>query len=268
MIATGHAHIDTAWLWPIRETIRKCTRTFASAVQLMDDYPEYRFSCSQAQQYAWIEERHPELFERISAKVRGGQWIPVGGMWVEADMNLPSGESLVRQIVHGQRWFESRFGQRCTEVWIPDVFGYPASMPQVYAAGGMRRFVTQKLSWNTTNRFPHHTFWWEGLDGTRVLTHFPPVDTYNAEITPSEVVESAQRFRDARLVELVADAVRTRRRRWRPDPRDARASTPTRRRRWLAPGRDRFAERVLRARRARGVHRRPGPRCSGSGLAR
>jgi alpha-mannosidase len=197
IVATGHAHIDTAWLWPIRETIRKCTRTFASAVRLMDEYPEYRFACSQAQQYAWIEERQPELFERIRVKVAGGQWVPVGGMWVEADMNLPSGESLARQIVHGQRWFESRFGTRCTEVWIPDVFGYPASMPQLYAAGGMRRFVTQKLSWNTTNRFPHHTFWWEGLDGTRVLTHFPPVDTYNAEITPAEVVASAERFREA-----------------------------------------------------------------------
>ncbi|HEY5663344.1 MAG TPA: glycoside hydrolase family 38 C-terminal domain-containing protein [Ilumatobacter sp.] len=197
IIATGHAHIDTAWLWPMSETVRKCTRTFASAVRLMDDYPEYRFSCSQAQQYAWIEQRHPELFERIAAKVHGGQWIPVGGMWVEADMNLPSGESLARQIVHGQRWFESRFGRRCSEVWIPDVFGYPASMPQLYAAGGMRRFVTQKLSWNTTNRFPHHTFWWEGLDGTRVLTHFPPVDTYNAEITPAECVGSAERFLDA-----------------------------------------------------------------------
>ncbi len=197
IVATGHAHIDTAWLWPIQETIRKCTRTFASAVRLMDEYPEYRFSCSQAQQYAWIEERQPELFEQISNKVRNGQWIPVGGMWVEADMNLPSGESLARQIVHGQRWFESRFGRRCTEVWIPDVFGYPAGMPQLYAAGGMQRFVTQKLSWNTTNRFPHHTFWWEGLDGTRVLTHFPPVDTYNAELTAGECVQSVERFRDA-----------------------------------------------------------------------
>ena len=109
-------------------------------------------------------------------------------------MNLPSGESIVRQIVHGQRWFESHFGRRCTEVWIPDVFGYPAGLPQVFAAGGMRRFVTQKLSWNRTNRFPHSTFWWEGLDGTRVLTHFPPVDTYNAEITPAEMAYSVGRF--------------------------------------------------------------------------
>lgn len=197
VIATGHAHIDSAWLWPMSETVRKCTRTFASAVRLMDEYPEYRFACSQAQQYAWIEERHPDLFERITVKVRAGQWVPVGGMWVEPDMNLPGGESLVRQIVFGQRYFEQRFGMRCTEVWIPDVFGYPASLPQLFAAGGMRRFVTQKLSWNTTNRFPHHTFWWEGIDGTRVLTHFPPVDTYNAELRPSECVTSVERFRDA-----------------------------------------------------------------------
>ena len=196
IIATGHAHIDTAWLWPIRETIRKCTRTFSSAVALMDDDPAYRFSCSQAQQYAWIEERHPDLFARITDKVEVGQWIPVGGMWVEADMNLPSGESLARQIVHGQRYFIEKFGAPCREVWIPDVFGYPAGLPQLFAAGGMTRFVTQKLSWNKQNRFPHHTFWWEGLDGTRVLTHFPPVDTYNAEITSAEVARSVSNFKE------------------------------------------------------------------------
>lgn len=196
IIATGHAHIDTAWLWPIRETIRKCTRTFASAVALMDDDPSYRFSCSQAQQYAWVQERHPDLFARIVEKVAASQWIPVGGMWVEADMNLPSGESLARQIVHGQRYFEETFGAPCREVWIPDVFGYPAGLPQLFAAGGMTRFVTQKLSWNKQNRFPHHTFWWEGLDGTRVLTHFPPVDTYNAEITPDEIAHSIASFKE------------------------------------------------------------------------
>jgi len=195
-IAIGHAHIDTAWLWPLRETVRKCIRTFASAVALMDDYPEYRFCASSAQHYTWIEERQPELFAAISERVNRGQWVPVGGMWVEADMNLPSGESLVRQIVFGQRYFEGKFGRRCTEVWIPDVFGYPAGLPQVFAAGGMRRFVTQKLSWNKQNRFPHNTFWWEGLDGTRVLTHFPPVDTYNAEITPAEFAFSVTNFQD------------------------------------------------------------------------
>jgi len=195
-VAVGHAHIDTAWLWPIRETKRKCFRTFASAVALMDDYPEYVFAASSAQHYTWIEERHPELFARIAERVDRGQWMPVGGMWVEADMNLPSGESLVRQIVFGQRYFEEKFGRRCREVWIPDVFGYPAGLPQVFAAGGMDRFVTQKLSWNKQNTFPHSTFWWEGLDGSRVLTHFPPVDTYNAEITPEEFGFSITNFKD------------------------------------------------------------------------
>ena len=211
---------------------RRCAsarRTFASAVALMDADPGYRFSCSQAQQYAWIAEREPELFARIADKVADGQWIPVGGMWVEPDMNLPSGESIVRQIVHGQRCFEEHFGRRCSEVWIPDVFGYPAGLPQVFAAGGMRRFVTQKLSWNRTNRFPHSTFWWEGIDGTRVLTHFPPVDTYNAEITPAELAYSVRPLRRARVERLVADAVRLRRRRRRPDARDARAAAPARR---------------------------------------
>ena len=159
-------------------------------------------------------------------------------MWVEADMNLPSGESLVRQIVFGQRYFEEQFGGRCTEVWIPDVFGYPAGLPQVFAAGGMHRFVTQKLSWNKQNRFPHSTFWWEGLDGSRVLTHFPPVDTYNAEITPAEFAFSITQLQGPRLEHRLADAVRPRRRRRRPDPRDARTCA--------APGRHR------RARHARG----------------
>ena len=184
-------------------------------------------------------------------------------MWVEADMNLPSGESLARQIVHGQRYFESRFGRRCSEVWIPDVFGYPASMPQLYAAGGMRRFVTQKLSWNTTNRFPHHTFWWEGLDGTRVLTHFPPVDTYNAELTSAECVASVARFRDAAWSSWSLM----------PFGHGDGGGGPTRemleRARRLADvdgcteGRDRVACRVLRARRARGVRRG-----AGAGVAR
>ena len=196
VVAVGHAHIDTAWLWPLRETVRKCARTFASATRMMDTYPEFRFVCSQAVQYHWMETRYPALFERIRDRVAGGQWQPVGGMWVEADMNLPSGESLVRQMVYGQRYFESRFGARCKEVWIPDVFGYPASLPQVFAAGGCDRFVTQKLSWNKQNRFPHSTFQWQGLDGTQVLTHFPPVDTYNATVIGEELVFSEHNFKE------------------------------------------------------------------------
>jgi alpha-mannosidase len=196
VIGVGHAHIDSAWLWPLRETVRKCARTFASAVRMIDEYPEYRFVCSQAAQYHWMETQYPSLFERIRDRVASGSWQPVGGMWVESDMNLPSGESIVRQLVHGQRYFESRFGARCAEVWIPDVFGYPASLPQIFRAGGCDRFVTQKLSWNKQNRFPHNTFWWEGLDGSRVLTHFPPVDTYNATVVGEEMVFSDRNFKD------------------------------------------------------------------------
>jgi alpha-mannosidase len=196
VIAVGHAHIDSAWLWPIRETQRKCLRTFTSALRLMDDYPDYHFSCSQAAQYEWIERSQLQVFERIRDKVAAGQWHPVGGMWVEPDMNLPSGESIVRQLVVGQRYFEAKFGARSSVVWIPDVFGYPATLPQIFRQGGCDRFVTQKLSWNKQNVFPHSTFWWEGLDGSRVLTHFPPVDTYNAEVTPAEVRHADRNFKD------------------------------------------------------------------------
>ena len=195
-VAVGHAHIDTAWLWPLRETVRKCTRTFASALRLMDDYADYRFVCSQAVQYEWMRQQHPALFARIQEKAAAGQWIPVGGMWVETDANIPSGESIVRQLVHGQRFFEEHFGRRCREVWIPDVFGYPASLPQIFAAAGCDRFVTQKLSWNKENRFPHSTFWWEGIDGTQVLTHFPPVETYNAMIDPAEQAGLVRNFHE------------------------------------------------------------------------
>ncbi|MFM7686566.1 MAG: alpha-mannosidase, partial [Actinomycetota bacterium] len=196
VIGVGHAHIDSAWLWPIRETVRKCARTFASATGLMDVHPDYVFVCSQAAQYHWMETQYPSLFERIRERVARGQWQPVGGMWVEADMNLPSGESIVRQLVHGQRYFESRFGLRCKEVWIPDVFGYPASLPQIFRAGGCDRFITQKLSWNKQNVFPHSTFVWQGLDGSEVLTHFPPVDTYNATVVSEEMVFSEQNFKE------------------------------------------------------------------------
>ncbi len=196
MSAIGHAHIDSAWLWPLRETRRKCARTFSSAVTLMDTYPEYRFACSQAAQYSWIEHDHPELFERIRTKVAEGRFVPVGSMWVEADANLPSGESLARQFVWGKRYFADRFGVDTREVWIPDVFGYAGNLPQLMAQAGCEYFLTQKLSWNTTNDFPHHTFRWEGIDGTRIFTHFPPADTYNGEVVPRELVYGVRNFRD------------------------------------------------------------------------
>jgi alpha-mannosidase len=194
--AVGHAHIDTAWLWPLGETYRKCVRTFSSQARYMDRYPAFRFACSQAQQYAWIRDREPELYARIRERIARGQWLPVGGTWVEPDCNLPSGESLVRQFLHGQRFFERELGRRCTEFWNPDVFGYNAQLPQIMRGAGVERFLTQKLSWNRFTQPMHHTFAWEGLDGSRVLTHFPPADTYNAEATVAQLRFNAQNYRD------------------------------------------------------------------------
>ncbi len=193
--AVGHAHIDTAWLWPLRETIRKCARTFATAVTLMEDFPEYRFVCSGAQHLVWMEERYPDLFARIAERVRTGQFVPVGGMWVEADCNMASGEALVRQIVLGKRYFADRFGVDCREAWLPDAFGYTAALPQIMAAAGIDWFISQKLSWNEMNPFPHHTFWWEGIDGTRVRAHFPPADTYNGVMSVRQLLRSARAAR-------------------------------------------------------------------------
>jgi len=192
--AVGHAHIDSAWLWPTRETVRKCTRTFSNVVALMDDYPELRFACSQAQQYAWIEETQPDLFASITKAVDRGAWIPAGGMWVESDTNMPGGEALVRQFLHGKRYFAERFGVDPEEVWLPDSFGYTAALPQIARLAGYRWFVTQKLAWHPTNKFPHHTFWWEGIDGTRLFSHLPPVDTYLSELSASELDHAVTNF--------------------------------------------------------------------------
>src|SRR6185437_12708245 len=146
--AIGHAHIDTAWLWPIEETRRKCQRSFANVLALMEDYPEFKFACSQAAQYVMMEESDPDLFARIRARAAKGQWIPIGGSWVEPDCNLPSGESLSRQFLYGQRYFEKTFGARARIFWNPDVFGYAGQLPQLMREAGMDRFLTQKLSWN------------------------------------------------------------------------------------------------------------------------
>ncbi len=192
--ATGHAHIDSAWLWPIRETKRKVSRTFANVTALAKEYPELVFSGPQAQQYAWLKERYPEIFDRMREAVKAGQWVPVGGMWVEADGNLPGGEALARQFVHGKRFFMEELGVECRGVWLPDSFGCSAAFPQIARLAGMEWFLTQKLSWNQTNRFPHHTFWWEGIDGTRIFTHFPPADTYNGTFQGSELAKAVRNY--------------------------------------------------------------------------
>ena len=192
--AVGHAHIDSAWLWPVAETIRKCARTFSNVAALGERYPELVFACSQAQQWWWMKEKYPAVFDRMKEQVKLGQIVPVGGMWVESDTNVTGAESLVRQLVYGKRFFLSELGVETEEVWLPDCFGYSPALPQLILLSGSRWFLTQKISWNDTNKFPHHTFWWEGIDGTRVFTHFPPVDTYNAEMQPAELARAARNY--------------------------------------------------------------------------
>ncbi|MET9358642.1 glycoside hydrolase family 38 C-terminal domain-containing protein [Streptomyces sp. NPDC006617] len=195
----GHAHIDSAWLWPIRETKRKTSRTFSNVTALADEYDDFIFACSQAQQYEWVRDTYPKVWARIQESVRRGQWAPVGGMWVEADGNLPGGEALARQFIHGKRFFMDHFGIETKGVWLPDSFGYTAAYPQLAKLAGNEWFLTQKISWNQTNRFPHHTFWWEGIDGTRIFTHFPPVDTYNARFSGKEMARATRNYQEKGL---------------------------------------------------------------------
>ncbi|EGG21717.1 alpha-mannosidase [Cavenderia fasciculata] len=185
--AIGHCHIDVAWLWPYAETKRKCARSFATQLLYMDYYRDYKFVQSQAQLYSWTKQLYPQLYARMLVMASKGQWVTTGGTWVEMDGNLPGGESFVRQFLHGQRFFKSEFGQYCTEFWLPDTFGYSGQLPQVVRHAGISNFITQKLSWNNINKFPHSTFIWEGIDGSRVLTHFPPANTYNSAADVKEV---------------------------------------------------------------------------------
>jgi alpha-mannosidase len=196
LAAVGHGHIDTGWLWPLEESWRKVRRTFANQAALMDAYPEHVFAASQAQHYAWVRERDPGLWARLRERAARGQWVAIGGTWVEPDLNLPSGESLARQLLYGQRFFERELGVRCREGWQPDAFGYPGQLPQLMRLAGIDRFVTQKLSWNRFNAPEHHTFTWQGLDGSEVLAHFPPANTYNAEATVAELRRDVAAYRD------------------------------------------------------------------------
>ena len=177
----GHCHIDTCWLWPWAETKRKICRSWSNQCDLIERYPEYNFCASSAQQYRWLEKYYPYAFDRVKKYVKEGRFQPIGGSWVEHDTNLPSGESLVRQFLYGQRFFESRFGMRCRTFWLPDTFGYCAQIPQLCRLAGMNRFFTQKLSWNNINNFPHTTFNWVSLDGSQVVCHMTPAETYTAQ---------------------------------------------------------------------------------------
>ncbi|MCX6579983.1 MAG: glycosyl hydrolase-related protein [Candidatus Aminicenantes bacterium] len=171
----GNAHIDIAWLWRMCETVMVARNTYDTILKNMEEYPELRYAQSQAVTYEWMEQKYPEIFEKIKLKVKQGQWEIVGGMWVEPDCNLISGESWVRQLLFGKRYFKEKFGLEVETGWNPDSFGYNWNMPQLYTKSGIKRFITQKIRWNDTTVFPYFIFWWQGVDDTRLMTYFPPV---------------------------------------------------------------------------------------------
>lgn len=199
--AIGHGHIDLAWLWPIRETKRKAARTFATALHLIERYPDYTFGASQAMLYQWVEEDYPQLFEKIKDKVKEGRWEVQGGTWVESDTNIPSGgESLIRQILYGKAYFKEKFGIDNKVLWLPDTFGYTAALPQIISKSAMDAMMTIKLSWNNMNEFPpHHSFKWQGLDDREILVHMPPEGTYNSPALPMSFAKAISKYKE-RLV--------------------------------------------------------------------
>ena len=206
VIGTGHAHIDVAWLWPLQVTREKAARTFATALHLMEQYPDYVFTQSQTQLYKFVKEDHPALYERIKRKVADGQWAATGAMWVEADCNISSGESLVRQILFGKRFFRQELGVNTRLLWLPDVFGYSAALPQILKRSGVDYFMTTKISWNQFNRVPVDTFHWQGIDGTEVLTHFvtTPSDhswwaTYNGLVSARDIKATWDLYQQKRI---------------------------------------------------------------------
>jgi len=186
--AIGHAHIDVAWLWPLRETVRKCARTFATALRMMEEYPDFKFGASQPQLYQFVKTHYPKLYSQIRTAIDAGRWEVQGGMWVESDCNIPSGESFVRQILHGKRFFLKEFGIDVDHLWLPDVFGYSAALPQILKKSRIDYFTTHKLSWNQFNQFPHHTMQWKGLDGTEIFAHFLAGNGYNTACTPHNFI--------------------------------------------------------------------------------
>ncbi len=198
LAATGHAHIDLAWLWPMVETRRKGVRTFHTALQLMDQFPEFQFNHSTAQLYDFVRQDDPALLSAITEKVSAGQWEPIGAMWVEPDTNMPSGESLIRQLLYGIRWFDRQFARRSTVLWLPDVFGFSPVLPQLLRQVGMTSVFTIKTNWSEKNKLPHDLFHWQGLDGSEVIMHTfeNPADGYNAEMGPRATLGTWGNYQD------------------------------------------------------------------------
>ena len=207
VIATciGHTHIDVAWWWTVSQTREKAARSFSTVLKLMDEYPNYKFMSSQPQLYAFVKERYPDLFERIKERVAEGRWEVEGGMWLEADCNLISGESMVRQFLHGKRFFKEEFGKDNKILWLPDVFGYSAALPQIMKKSGIDYFMTTKIAWNQFNKLPMDTFWWKGIDGSEVFTHLITTQdahqakdshytTYNGYLNATSVIRAWERY--------------------------------------------------------------------------
>ncbi len=207
----GHTHIDVAWLWTLAVTEDKAVRSFSTVLEMMRRYPEYIFMSSQPQLYKYVKKNAPEVYAEIKQRVAEGRWEPEGGMFLEADCNIASGESLVRQFMHGQRFFKEEFGKDNSILWLPDVFGYSAALPQILEKCGLKYFMTTKISWNEFNKMPYDTFEWEGIDGSKVLTHFIPTrdyqkgaiengfetehfTTYNGFLNPSQVKGAWERY--------------------------------------------------------------------------
>jgi alpha-mannosidase len=212
VIATcvGHTHIDVAWLWTLAQTREKVARSFSTVLRLMEEYPDYVFMSSQPQLYKFLKEDRPDIYERVKQRVREGRWEPEGAMWVEADCNVTSGESLVRQILFGTRFFKNEFGVENRILWLPDVFGYSAALPQILRKSDIEYFMTTKISWNQFNKLPYDTFMWKGIDGTEIFTHFITTRdyeekpsshfaTYNGDLNPSQVMGAWQRYQQKNI---------------------------------------------------------------------
>ncbi len=192
---TGNSHIDAAWLWPWTETVDVVKRTFGTALQLMYEYPEYTYTQSAAAYNEWMAQKYPDMNDQIKARIKEGRWEIVGGMWVEPDVNMPDGESLVRQLLVGKRWFKQAYGVDVRIGWNPDSFGYTWQLPQIYKKSGVDYFVTQKMTWNDTNQLPFKLFWWESPDGSKVLTYFPH-DYANGDLSPIRLSHDTVQARD------------------------------------------------------------------------
>ncbi|MDF2568337.1 MAG: alpha-mannosidase, partial [Oscillospiraceae bacterium] len=212
VIATcvGHTHIDVAWLWTVEQTREKVVRSFSTVLKLMEDYPNYVFMSSQPQLYKFLKQRYPDLFEKIKQKIKEGRWEAEGGMWLEADCNLTSGESLVRQFLHGKKFFKDEFGVDNKILWLPDVFGYSAALPQILRGFEMEYFMTTKISWNQYNKLPYDTFNWEGIDGSKIFTHFITGNdphqaedthgtTYNGKLHAGAMIGTWRRYQQKEL---------------------------------------------------------------------